>query len=99
FLMVVFSVLDRAQHDYWADINAAHPRHDPKTPREFRDFIPEIYAQLDKAVGRLIESLPPDSRALIVSDHGFCSEIYEVRVNELLAKAGLLTFNSPAARN
>jgi len=98
FLMVVFAVLDRAQHDYWADMDATHPRHDPKTPREFRDFIPEIYTRLDQAVGRLIDSLPPDSRAFIVSDHGFCSELYEVRVNELLANAGLLAFKSLASR-
>src|SRR5262249_38180625 len=32
------------------------------------------------------------------SDHGFCAELFEVRVNELLASAGLLTFKSPASR-
>ncbi|HUK88816.1 MAG TPA: alkaline phosphatase family protein, partial [Blastocatellia bacterium] len=30
----------------------------------------------------------------VVSDHGFCSELMEVRVNEVLASAGLLTFKS-----
>ncbi|MFY9611786.1 MAG: alkaline phosphatase family protein [Blastocatellia bacterium] len=92
FLMVVFSVLDRAQHDYWADMEPAHPRHDPKTPPEFRDFIRETYEQLDAAVGRLVERLPSDSRVFAVSDHGFCSELLEVRVNEVLAGAGLLAF-------
>src|SRR5262245_2021840 len=43
FLMVVFSVLDRAQHDYWADMDPAHPRHDPKTPTQFREFIHRVY--------------------------------------------------------
>ena len=95
FLMVVFSVLDRAQHDYWADMDPKHPRHDPNTPTEFREFIQEIYERLDAAVGRIIEQLPPATRVLIVSDHGFCSELYEVRVNELLASAGLLGFKSP----
>jgi len=98
FLMVVFSVLDRAQHDYWADMDPAHPRHDPKTPREFREFIHEIYERLDAAVGRVLEQLPAESRVFVVSDHGFCSELFEVRVNELLAAAGLLTFRSPASR-
>ena len=92
FLMVVFSVLDRAQHDYWADMDPAHPRHDPKTPREFREFIHEIYERLDAAVGRLLEHLSAESRVFVVSDHGFCSELFEVRVNELLATAGLLAF-------
>jgi len=98
FLMVVFSVLDRAQHDYWADMDSNHPRHDQKTPREFREFIYEIYERLDGAVGRLLEELPADVRVLVVSDHGFCSELYEVRVNELLASVGLLAFKTPAMR-
>ncbi|HEX8186383.1 MAG TPA: alkaline phosphatase family protein, partial [Blastocatellia bacterium] len=98
FLMVVFSVLDRAQHDYWADMDEEHPRHDPKTPREFREFIHEVYERLDAAIGRLLERLPADVRVLVVSDHGFCSELYEVRVNELLASCGLLNFKSPSLR-
>jgi len=98
FLMVVFSVLDRAQHDYWADMDSAHPRHDPNTPPELREFIHEIYQRLDSAVGNIIEQLPADSRVLVVSDHGFCSELFEVRVNELLASEGLLAFKSPAFR-
>ncbi|HKG22183.1 MAG TPA: alkaline phosphatase family protein [Blastocatellia bacterium] len=99
FFMIVFSVLDRAQHDYWADMDPEHPRHDPATPREFREFIHETYAQLDGAIGRLLEKLPVDSRVFIVSDHGFCSELFEVRINELLAQEGLLAFKSPALRN
>lgn len=98
FLMVVFSVLDRAQHDYWADMDPTHPRHDPNTTTEFREFIYEVYERLDAAVGRLIEQLPADARVLIVSDHGFCPELFEVRVNELLASAKLLAFKSPGSR-
>jgi predicted AlkP superfamily phosphohydrolase/phosphomutase len=98
FLMVVFSVLDRAQHDYWADMDASHPRHDPNAPPEFRTFIHEIYERLDAAVGRALERLPANSRVFVVSDHGFCAELFEVRVNELLASEGLLAFKSPASR-
>jgi predicted AlkP superfamily phosphohydrolase/phosphomutase len=98
FFMIVFSVLDRAQHDFWADMDPQHPRHNPNTPDEFRDFISKTYEQLDACVGRLLEKLPADCRLFIVSDHGFCSELYEVRVNELLASAGLLRFKSPALR-
>ncbi|MEW6127405.1 MAG: alkaline phosphatase family protein [Acidobacteriota bacterium] len=94
FFMVVFSVLDRAQHDFWADMDVRHPRHNPNTPREFQTFIHETYAQLDGAIGRLLEKLPAACRVFIVSDHGFCSELYEVRVNEVLAQAGLLTFKT-----
>jgi predicted AlkP superfamily phosphohydrolase/phosphomutase len=94
FLMVVFSILDRAQHDFWADMDPGHPRHDPKSPAEFQGFIHEVYERLDAAIGRLIDKLPPQTRVLVVSDHGFCSELKEIRVNEALAAAGLLTFKS-----
>jgi predicted AlkP superfamily phosphohydrolase/phosphomutase len=98
FLMVVFSVLDRAQHDYWADMDPAHPRHDSAAPPEFRGFIREMYERLDAAVGRLVEKLGGDARVFIVSDHGFCAELKEVRVNEALAMAGLLAFKHPSTR-
>src|SRR6185503_5648127 len=98
FLMIVYSVLDRAQHDYWADKEPNHPRHDRNTPPEFSNFIHEVYERLDQAVGQLVEKLPADSRVFVVSDHGFCSELFEVRVNELLAEAGLLAFKSPRMR-
>jgi predicted AlkP superfamily phosphohydrolase/phosphomutase len=50
------------------------------------------------AVGKVLERLPANTRVFVVSDHGFCSELFEVRVNELLASAGLLTFKSPGSR-
>jgi predicted AlkP superfamily phosphohydrolase/phosphomutase len=98
FLMVVFSMLDRAQHDYWADMDPCHPRHDPHAPGEFRNFIGRMYEVLDRAVGRLIDRLPGEVRVFVVSDHGFCSELYEVRVNEVLAREGLLSFKTPGSR-
>ena len=94
FLMVVFSVLDRAQHDFWADMDPRHPRHNPHGPPEFRGFIHEIYERLDAAIGRLIDKLPAQTRVFVVSDHGFCPELTEIRVNECLAAAGLLSFKS-----
>src|SRR5215831_12406518 len=98
FLMVVFSVLDRAQHDFWADMDPAHPRHDPGVPAEFRGFIHETYERLDGAVGRIVDKLRGNARIFVVSDHGFCSELKEVRVNETLALAGLLAFKHPSTR-
>ena len=59
FLMMVFSVLDRAQHDYWADMDPSHPRHNPATAREsFASSSVRPMNVLDQAIGRLIEALP-----------------------------------------
>ena len=56
--MVVFSVLDRAQHDYWADMDPSIRVTTRDASREFREFIHETYKQLDAAIGRLIEDFP-----------------------------------------
>ncbi|HKV38171.1 MAG TPA: alkaline phosphatase family protein [Blastocatellia bacterium] len=98
FLMVVFSVLDRAQHDYWADMDDSHPRHRAGTPAEFRGFIHEMYERLDASVGRIVEKLPSGTRVFVVSDHGFTAELMEIRVNDALAAAGLLEYKSGAGK-
>ncbi|MCS6884258.1 MAG: alkaline phosphatase family protein [Acidobacteriota bacterium] len=92
FLMVVYSVLDRTQHDFWEDFDPQHHRHDPKSA--FKDFIPQMYELIDASVGRLLQLLPPTTTVLICSDHGFCASLYEVRVNEWLRANGYLRYHS-----
>lgn len=91
-LFVVFTALDRVQHEFWADMDVRHPRHEARTARGFRDLIGAMYASFDVTVERILARLPPETLVLVVSDHGFCAERYEVRVNEALAAAGLLRF-------
>ncbi len=62
FLMVVFSVLDRAQHDYWADMDPKHPRHDPrllafKSPAS-RKSIARVKTFKEKVSRRFSPSVP-----------------------------------------
>ncbi len=90
FLMVVYSILDRTQHDFWADMDATHHRHDTKT--EFKNFIYEMYEKADVAVGRLLKHIPEGTPILVCSDHGFCASRYEIRLNEWLREQGWLAY-------
>jgi predicted AlkP superfamily phosphohydrolase/phosphomutase len=91
FLMVVFSILDRTQHDFWADMDVTHHKHDPQSA--FKGFIEEMYIAVDAAVGRLRALLPADVPILVCSDHGFCASRYEIRLNEWLRSAGYLHYH------
>lgn len=96
FLMIVFSILDRTQHDFWEDMDPEHHRHDPNGAH--KNFIQEMYERCDSAVGKLLQRLPEGTPILICSDHGFCSSRYEIRMNEWLREKGLLTYNDGFSR-
>jgi predicted AlkP superfamily phosphohydrolase/phosphomutase len=91
FFMVVFSILDRTQHDFWEDMDPEHHRHDSKSAH--KTFIHEMYERADAAVGRLLERIPAGTPIIICSDHGFCASQYEIRVNEWLREQGWLSYN------
>jgi predicted AlkP superfamily phosphohydrolase/phosphomutase len=95
FMMVVYSILDRTQHDYWADMDTEHHKHDPNG--EFKNFIHEMYERADVAVGKLLKHIPAGTPILICSDHGFCASRYEVRVNEWLSQNGWLSYQDGLA--
>ena len=99
FFMIVFSVLDRAQHDYWADMDPGIRDTTPERPRVSRVHTRNLQAarRRHRAVDR---EGARGARIFVVSDHGFCSELYEVRVNELLAseRAARLQVARPADR-
>lgn len=98
FLMIVLSVPDRAQHDFWADMDPAHFRYDPVQSPEYSEFIREIYRQADAGVERILRQLPDDVTVVICSDHGFSAELRELRVNEWLAQRGFLRYQPEAFR-
>lgn len=90
FLMVVFSILDRTQHDFWADMDTSHHRHNKES--NHKNFIYEMYEKADKAVGRLLKHVPSGTPILVCSDHGFCASRYEIRLNEWLKQQGWLAY-------
>jgi predicted AlkP superfamily phosphohydrolase/phosphomutase len=90
FLMVVFSILDRTQHDFWADMDAEHHKHNVNSAH--KNFIREMYELADAAVARLLKHIPAETPILICSDHGFCASRYEIRVNEWLRQQGWLAY-------
>ena len=94
-LMLVYNATDQVQHHFWHLMDAEAPDHPGPDSREvtlFQDAIQEIYTHCDAELARLLERFP-DANVMLLSDHGagpVCGP--RVRLNNVLAEAGLLTW-------
>lgn len=96
FLFKVFVLPDRVQHAYGHLIHPSSTAYESPAALRWRDRLYRSYMELDKAIGRLVESAPPDTDILFVSDHGFSTERGGFFTNDFLAGLGLLEFKPGA---
>jgi len=68
---IVFTESDRAQHRFWADMDRMHPVHSREQAERFGNCIFEIYRELDRCLGEIVNACPESAAVFIVSDHGF----------------------------
>ncbi len=80
---------DTAAHHLWHTWDAESPR-----AVRSSDALPRVYRRLDTLIGRLIAVAGPETRVLVVSDHGMGgASTTAVHINRALERAGLLTFS------
>ncbi|MFH0983212.1 MAG: alkaline phosphatase family protein [Planctomycetota bacterium] len=94
-LLIVYNATDQVQHHFWHLMDAGHPQypgaHAPEV-RAFHNAIEEVYAHCDRELARLLEAFP-EANTMLMSDHGAGpTSGPRVRLNNLLAEAGLLTW-------
>ncbi len=94
---VVYTLLDRAQHNFWADMDTDHPLHGKLPRRMIPDAILQTHKRLDEGIGRILEKVDSDATVLVMSDHGFRGEHNRMAVNNWLQREGLLTARAGAA--
>jgi predicted AlkP superfamily phosphohydrolase/phosphomutase len=87
-LFVVFMAADHIHHLCWTDWE----RDGPASP------VAEVYRILDRALGRFLEAVGPDTDVMVVSDHGGGSLRGVVNLNAWLASQGFLEYVPPGAR-
>jgi len=68
FLMMVEIGPDRLHHAFYAELDPAHPRHDPRSP--LLDVGERYYALLDRELASLVALADDDTAIVIASDHG-----------------------------
>jgi predicted AlkP superfamily phosphohydrolase/phosphomutase len=77
-------------HQFWHFLDPNHPKHDPNAADDFKTAIRDVYAEIDKGVGALIEASGPDAKIVLVASHGMA--LYSGGpnlLNEVLARLGL----------
>ena len=90
--MLLFGESDTVSHHFWMFYDEDSPRHPTKCSKLLRQAIPEIYIELDRALGDLIEQANPDL-VCICSDHGFGGAGEHVLyLNRYLEKGGWLRY-------
>ena len=89
-LVSVFLFPDRIQHMFYRFADPEHPNYDPELGERYGGEIARTYREMDRIVGAAVAAAPPDTRFLVVSDHGFHSFRKQFNVNTWLAENGYL---------
>jgi len=109
-LFSVFSSPDRVQHIMYKYYDEGHPRYKEAEAAKVVTFfgqelplaevIPEIYRQMDRIVGRVMDDyVGPDDTLLLCADHGFTSYRRGMHVNNWLAQKGYLVLRDRVKRS
>ena len=80
-MMTHFFATDQVQHFLWDEVS------DDWDPRL------EVFKQVDKEIGKLIETAPDDAVFIILSDHGFGPVTETFNINTWLESEGYLNLN------
>jgi len=70
FFATVFGDGHCAGHRCWHVHDATHALHDPSLLARHGDPVREVYVELDAAVGRILEHVPPDATVIVLASHG-----------------------------
>jgi predicted AlkP superfamily phosphohydrolase/phosphomutase len=71
FFMVVFTGTDRLQHRFWKEVVPGSPEYDSPEAVQLRPHFEGYFRDLDQTLSRLVATAGPDTRLIILSDHGF----------------------------
>jgi predicted AlkP superfamily phosphohydrolase/phosphomutase len=89
-VVAVFVQPDRVSHMFWRGIDPQHPLYG-QTDEIARSAIKWIYSESDRILGRVLDSMQPEDRLIVLSDHGFDTFRRAVHLNRWLADEGYLT--------
>lgn len=84
---------DRIHHAFWKYFDPKHPKYVAGNPLEHA--IRDYYVALDAEIGNFLAVLEPDTRLLIVSDHGAKRMDGGICFNQWLIEEGYLVLKAP----
>jgi len=88
-VVTVFVQTDRVSHMFYRGIDPLHPLYE-HTSDEGKNAIRWIYQEADRIVGRTLDTMAPNDRLIVLSDHGFKPYRRSVHLNRWLVEEGYL---------
>lgn len=92
-----FPTTDEFSHQYLALATPGLPvsgNGDPNRVPYYDNIIKTAYVAADRTLGQLRSLMPRDTAVFAGADHGFAATYKAINANQVLADAGLLTFDS-----
>jgi predicted AlkP superfamily phosphohydrolase/phosphomutase len=96
-LVHYFEFTDRVQHMMFRFFDPKHPLWTQEGAAKWGGSILQAYQQMDQIVGEVMQKMPPNTRLMVVSDHGFASFRRSMNYNTWLAKNGFMTLTGEEA--
>jgi predicted AlkP superfamily phosphohydrolase/phosphomutase len=75
--LTYFSELHSGQHYFWHLSQPDHPLY-PSFATPGEDPLLEVFQEVDRAVGEIVDAAPPDATVMIFSDHGMESNTTDI---------------------
>ena len=91
------SSTDQDAHMLWRNMDKTHPMHSESDVR-FAGWIPHLYEEMDRLVGKVLPAVDDKTLLLICSDHGFAQFARQFHLNTWLRDNGYLTIKSEALK-
>ncbi len=96
--LVMFDGVDKLQHSCWRFLDPAlAPARPTEFERKMHRLCLEYFQMLDQFLGEILELAGPETRVLLVSDHGFGPTQTVFRINKWLESEGYLRWKAPDA--
>jgi predicted AlkP superfamily phosphohydrolase/phosphomutase len=70
FFFGVFSESHCVGHQCWHFADPGCPRHDPDAPSHLKTVIRDVYGEIDKGLGLLLQDLSPETTVFVLLSHG-----------------------------
>jgi predicted AlkP superfamily phosphohydrolase/phosphomutase len=83
---------------FWRAIDSGHPLFTAELASKHADFIPWLYSQMDKVVGKAMARIDGNTTLMVMSDHGFTSFRRQFNLNTWLMDNGYAKPVSGASR-
>lgn len=98
FFFFYFGSTDQVTHMFWNFRDPDHPRYDAELAETYGKVVDQVYEQMDRALGRVMEYVGPDDTLIVMSDHGFNAFSKGFNLNTWLLENGYLALSGAVPR-